>query len=436
MRTATPYRYTEPESRSKLLVTTAVLCYSAWALLATQIADSLIIWLIAGVAPPLLLDRLALGLLAPPTAKSRKALLAIRAGYVAVGAAACWWLTDGQASWQEALLLAAAVSLFTFLFEFALEWGFVVASALRGAPVENRSRPGGVLCLSLVVAVPPVLLHPMMAVHPLHRLPELTPSDLGYSFEELRFTSRDGTRLAGWFIPAPDARGTIVYCHGYGENRGQVMSLLHPLREQGFNVLSFDFRGHGDSQGRTVTFGPREINDLLAACDLAKERGAGRPIVLVGVSMGAAIALQALPQLPEVKGVWVDTAFGRLATVLERHFAFLPARLRPAFVRISNALLLLDCGFWASEVNPIRGLAGLQVPIYFCHGRADRYASFDEARLLYQTYGGPKQRYWVDDTTHESIAAPARDEYYRRLGEFVEHCVNGQLAQDRASSPF
>jgi uncharacterized protein len=192
---------------------------------------------------------------------------------------------------------------------------------------------------------------------------------------------------------------------------------LHAL---GLNVLSFDFRGHGDSPGHTATFGCREVQDLLAATAFLRTRCPGKPLFGIGVSYGAAVTIQALPQLPEVTGVWCEGCFSRMENVVANWFRRVPGPLRDGLVVLCDGLAWLDCGFCPCDVNPIEHLQGVRVPIYFCHARADELIPFTEAEALFAEYGGPKWHWWVENATHHDVRQRHRDEYLARLRGFLE----------------
>src|SRR5260221_10569117 len=93
------------------------------------------------------------------------------------------------------------------------------------------------------------------------------PSNYDLAFEEVHFTSRDEVKLFGWWIPADNAIGTIVLCHGQNGSMDGDTKQAVPLREAGFNVFMFDFRAHGRSEGEYVTMGMYEKEDLLGVMD-------------------------------------------------------------------------------------------------------------------------------------------------------------------------
>src|SRR6185369_455622 len=114
----------------------------------------------------------------------------------------------------------------------------------------------------------------------------------GIPFEDVTIRSFDGTRLHGWWMRASRAASTIVMLHGVKKNRTDVLRASLTLRRAGFNILVFDGRGHGDSEGRYVTYGYNERRDVESAIDwLITEKEVDRNRVgLAGESMGAAIA--------------------------------------------------------------------------------------------------------------------------------------------------
>jgi alpha-beta hydrolase superfamily lysophospholipase len=252
-------------------------------------------------------------------------------------------------------------------------------------------------------------------------VPKRTPAAFGLEFEDVRFAAADGVELGGWLVPHAQARGNVIFCHGHGRSRGHVAGLLETLHGLGLNVLAFDFRGHGDSEGHTSTFGHREVDDLLGAEAYLRRRFPGQPLFLVGVSLGAAVSLQALPRLPGVRGVWCEGCFARLNDAVEGQFAWLPAGLRGPLVSLYYRLAWLDCGFWGPDISPAECLGRTAgVPIYFCHGQQDELVPFDRGVDLYEGYAGPKWCWWPEDATHYDVRQRNREEYLGRLRSFLE----------------
>jgi pimeloyl-ACP methyl ester carboxylesterase len=359
----------------------------------------------------ILLDRYFWNLFFPSPISWTKELC-VRAGSFLIGAAAFYFMRPGVVSLGE----AAFRGMYVFLVVLLLEQSFnLVRSRGRWAKICL----GGTLLLSFLLLIPLIA-----AIHPLHTVPKRTPAAFGLAFEDIRFETADGVQLAGWLISHRQARGNVIFCHGHGRNRGHVAGLLQTFHELHLNVLAFDFRGHGDSAGHTSTLGLREVDDLIAAEKYIGQRFPEQPVVLVGISLGAAVSLQALPSLPRVCGVWSEGAFARLSTVVAHQFSSLPRPFCLSLVSLYRCLGWLDCDLWAPSVNPIDRLNGLNVPIFFCHAQDDELVPFCEAQALHDSYTGPKCHWWVEGASHYNIRQRNHAEYLQRLRDFLEKCLS------------
>ena len=160
-----------------------------------------------------------------------------------------------------------------------------------------------------------------------------TPKSYNMDFQWVEFKSLDGITLRGWYIPAESpARGTIIYCHGLNRTRIEMLPDATFGHSLGYNGLLFDFRHQGMSDGKITTLGYQERLDVEGAVRfaLAQERAA-RPIVAWGVSMGAAAALLATADSPDIAGVISDSSFDSFMGTLRHHLRlFLHLRDSPS----------------------------------------------------------------------------------------------------------
>jgi fermentation-respiration switch protein FrsA (DUF1100 family) len=388
-----------------LAVPIAVLLTARWG------STSTLCWVVTVLGPTVLLDKWFFRLLRWPYPIRWPRELAVRLGYLVGGGVLAYVLRLGYVPVCEAILLGAAVSL--------------AAAVLEALAAVVACATGWRLVPRFMALGPVILAAPLIALHPLPIVPARTPAAQGLAFEEVRFHAADGVRLAGWLVPHPQARGNVIFCHGWGRNRGQGAGLFPLLHDMRLNVLAFDFRGHGDSTGHTATFGWEEVQDVLAAAAFVRQRYPGQPLFLVGVSYGAAVTLQALPQLGDVAGVWSEGCFARLENVVTHFFEPLPAELRTGLASVCSAAAWLDCGLHSRDINPIDALDGIHVPIYFCHGWKDELVPWSEAEALYQSYAGPKNCWWVEHGTHYDLRQRHRDEYRDRLRSFLEARLQG-----------
>lgn len=158
-----------------------------------------------------------------------------------------------------------------------------------------------------------------------HRRLPVPAGEIGPDHEDVRFTSRvDGLRLNGWLFRSPRGDGrSVILVHGWHGDREDVnfAPLARDLLRQGFDVLMFDMRASGTSQGFTQTFAHQEPRDLLGAYDFMLSRGyAPQRMAILGNSMGAATVIEAAPQLAHVGALVCDSAFAALTPTLEAGF--------------------------------------------------------------------------------------------------------------------
>ncbi len=421
------------------LVCVALALYTACLVAGYLVAHSVSGWLVWGVAPALLLDKSLFRLLRWQGRERLLVSICMRAAYVLGGAAWAVALTDGNIapgeaireeqdrfallSHQravEAIRVGIVLSLLAFLFETGLECLVTPLAAMLHDAAWQPPRALRWAAIGLLAALPLAMLYPLTLVHLVHRLPEWTPEHLQLPCENVTTRTADGMRLNGWVIPAQQPRGVVVFFHAYGDNRGQVLSLARPLWESGISVVAFDFRGHGESQGHTITFGDRERHDVVAACAFARHRFPQQPLFVVGVSYGAAVALQALPDVPGVRAAWLDSPFESLEHVLSAKLHYLPGVLQHGLKQLTNHLVWLDCGFRPQAIRPAEALHQLRLPLGFCHCETDRRTPIAESKAMYATYQGPKEHYWIEADTPQTRGEAGRRAYFARLLRFLE----------------
>lgn len=258
-------------------------------------------------------------------------------------------------------------------------------------------------------------------LHPPRRPFTQTPTDYGLPYEDVTFVSRDGTRLAGWFIPG-HTRAAVAIVHGAWVNREGLLFVAEWLnRRGGLNVLLFDLRGGGESDGDTVTFGYHERADLLGAVDYLGYRPEidAQRVGAYGSSIGAAVALLAAADGLEVAAVVADSPYTNLEELIGRSFrAFtgLPAfPFAPLVVRLAE----WETGLRAAEVAPLEVIHRISPrPVFLIHGENDDLIPHDDSRQLYAAAGEPRALWVVPGAGHTRGHATAREEYEERVVAF------------------
>jgi pimeloyl-ACP methyl ester carboxylesterase len=136
---------------------------------------------------------------------------------------------------------------------------------------------------------------------------DVTPAALGLAYEDVTLTTRDGLKLYGWYIPSQN-RAAVIDVHAYNGNRTGVIYHAQLLAEQGYGVLLFDLRAHGESQGKIFAMGWDADQDILAALEYLQDRPEVDPqrIGVLGLSIGAEIALQTAAGDQRLKAVVLE----------------------------------------------------------------------------------------------------------------------------------
>src|SRR5574338_626858 len=251
----------------------------------------------------------------------------------------------------------------------------------------------------------------------------MSPGDIGLAYEDVRFTTDDGVTLSGWLIPAGrETRAAVVLLHGFSWHRLPWLAEFVPWLQPRYNVLQFDFRGHGFSDDAPITLGTLEQRDVAAAVRFLQGRGLG-PTALMGISMGGAVAIMAAPDLP-VAAVVADAAYARVENPVGNRMRMgryplprLGSRLVVAAASLRARVRLrppIDC---VPHVAP-RGLL-LIAP------QEDRLVSPGQSRALYEAAREPKELFGVPGAAHSEAHAVAGEAYERRVLDFLARHVDG-----------
>jgi uncharacterized protein len=251
------------------------------------------------------------------------------------------------------------------------------------------------------------------SIRPPKIVSSLTPRDLKMSYEDVAFTTADGLKLRGWFIPSTkETAKTLVLLHGYPADKGNILPALAFLHED-FNLLLFDFRYLGASEGSYSTAGAKEVEDLVAAVRFLKARGV-KEIGVWGFSMGGAVALMAFPKAPEIKAVVSESSYASLEQMALQ-------LMRIPGLNYAVAYLV---GFWAKlflgidlrNVSPAEQVRDSTIPILLMHSSADAVIPFAHALLLREALTkNPRAEFWFhEEFAHGQLAT----DYRTRVRDF------------------
>jgi uncharacterized protein len=276
--------------------------------------------------------------------------------------------------------------------------------------------------VALYAAVSAAIL--FTALTPLRKPHDQTPVSAGLRAEPITLESTaDRTRLAGFFIPAGADRA-IVMVHGLDSNcwDGNDRGIAGAYAAHGYSVVVFDLRGQGDSGGKLLGLGWKERNDVRAAVGFLLKKGfrPGR-IGIHGSSYGAATALLATADIPEVGAVVADSPFADMRDMMEKE---LKSKVGNAGFFMPGIILVgkLFFGLDLAGIPPVNAMQKIAPrPVFLLHGEADSRIPVEQSRKLMAASRNPADILWTlpgIEHTKEYNADPA--EFMRRTCAFFD----------------
>lgn len=198
-------------------------------------------------------------------------------------------------------------------------------------------------------------------------------------FEEVTISSHDGLTLKGRYYHYADDAPLEIMCHGYkGNATRDFCGNWHVAKEDGRNVLLIDQRCHGNSQGHTITFGILERRDILGWIHWANQRFGDVPVLLSGVSMGAATVLMVSGmELPgNVKAVVADCPYDAPSNIIKKVLGQdmgMPVGLVYPLIRFGG---MVYGRFNLNATSPLEAVQKTNLPILLIHGDDDRFVPY------------------------------------------------------------
>lgn len=312
------------------------------------------------------------------------------------------------------------------------------------ALVRNWALVGIISTIIILIVVPATILmkYVRIALNIMRTTkPPLARTPLDFerlAGEPVSFLAYDGLPLQGMLIRAcadRPRRGLIVFAHEFCADMFSCARYCRPLQEAGYDILTFDFRGHGQSEcppdytpRQWVT--DREVDDMRGAVAFAQrwleQRGLAPEIGAFGISRGAGAAILVAAENPGVRAIISDGGFSTDTTIegYMKRWAYIFAKVRfvyenhpPTFWRFLRwAMIYFARREFKCRFPSVRkALARMPPrPILLIHGERDSYVPVEQSRRLYALAGQPKAL-WIAPGARHNQAVVHHPDFYRQL---------------------
>ena len=229
------------------------------------------------------------------------------------------------------------------------------------------------------------------------------PGDVGLAFEDVSFTSADGVKLHGWFVPG-ESDTTLIWFHGNAGNIGNRVDNLSEIHEHlGVNVFIFDYRGYGHSDGEPSEEGIYLDAEAAVGYIRSVKNIDSNRLVLFGRSLGCAVAVETALRTT-VASVVLESGFTSIQDMVKKNYSYLPGIDR--LVRAKY-----DC---------LGKIKNVRVPVMILHGDLDDVVPYEMGLELFVAANEPKTFYNIKNANHNDTYVAGGIAYYQALGSFVQ----------------
>lgn len=248
---------------------------------------------------------------------------------------------------------------------------------------------------------------------------KLDPRQVSENATPWSVRTADGLTLRGWYCPTEKRRHLIVLVHGMGESWTEMAPLGRDLHALDYDVLLFDFRGHGHSDRARVSMGRRERADIRAVQAWAHSEGfTPDRIGWLGYSMGASTLLMEAANNPDIQAAVIDSPYGNLPellrTQLHKH-SHLPKWFNPGILAAAR----LAYGVRTDDLLPIRSARHWgNRPLLLIHGESDSIVPVSQARRLAAAAGPSCEAVTIPGVGHVRAYREDPEHYIAAVNSF------------------
>ncbi|MEA5551281.1 alpha/beta hydrolase [Anabaena cylindrica UHCC 0172] len=214
--------------------------------------------------------------------------------------------------------------------------------------------------------------------------------------EIIKLKTRENQQISAVYLPNLQAKYTILYIHGNAEDLGDIKERLEKLRDFGFSIFAYDYRGYGTSEGTPTENHAYEDIDTAYNYLTQELKIAPQQIIVFGRSVGGGSAVDLAVRKP-IAGLIIESAFTSAFRVV-----------------VPFSILPFD------KFNNLDKIKKVKCPVLVMHGKSDEIIPFTHGEKLFGAVNSPKLYLWVENAHHNDLFSVAGEQYKKTLREFTD----------------
>ena len=252
---------------------------------------------------------------------------------------------------------------------------------------------------------------------------KLTPGDWDLPFEDVSFKTTNDMTVKGWFVDREGTSRAVILVPGRGANRWDILkdAPVRHLFENDFDVLLFDPRSTGESDGTRYGFGYFESQDIANAVKYLREKEGETAVGVWGGSAGASAAIIAGLESSGIDAIVADSPYANLKIAASSYGREKPDRIMQIFFPFYMGVARFTLNFDVyQKTNLEERVENLEVPLFLIHGLEDRALDPINSQLIYESAEGPKRLWLVEGAWHVGAHEIYPEEYKKRVSSFFD----------------
>ncbi|GIV43742.1 MAG: alpha/beta hydrolase [Bacteroidia bacterium] len=246
------------------------------------------------------------------------------------------------------------------------------------------------------------------------------PSELGLMYEEVVLPIQGGLKLNAWYFPA-NSHDTLLLLHGIHLSKPYLIPFAKAFQEMGINVLLPDHRAHGESDGKWITYGKNEVQDIIETVNWLEKNKPFQKLSMFGISYGSIIGSQAGLKIKEKFHAFVfQSPYTNLDLIIRWTITRKLGNWAKIMIPGVRLWVKLLAGFWLNQVDVLGACSQLDKPTLFIAAEKDEVCPVYETVKCHEASAKPSEIWIVKDAKHNNIHKVAGEEFYfKKIYQFI-----------------